>query len=395
MSGKKKIALYQQILAGKQVRGPHVFFPLFHAEYQKAQNTEFELFYIVKTDNSEKLKQQYPTRELDVKNVIFLPEHNSRFKKVLEIKDLCLVLIKHRISLLHVISFTLNDPIHQLLFLQKLRVIWPVKITMSITYNGFPRAFESGYTGRFAKYLAYDKLFRAVRFDGIYSWFENVIHWVETSGIFSNAPIAKAVESRFCDVEKFHPEKKEKIIVWAGAIVSYKRPQMFINALVNIKSSAPELLNGWKVIFIGDGELTEEIRRSIDDNGLSDFVEMRPSSNTYHELINKSMVHVSTQELDHFPNLVINEAMASGCAIIATNVGRAYLFVKDGKNGYLTPTDDEQGLTQSLERFLSQSPEVWDEMMKYSRKMCETEHTPASFIKGIDAFWKQVLERKN
>jgi len=395
MSGKKRIALYQQLLAGRQVRGPHVFFPLFHSEYQKADNTEFELFYIVKTDDPEKLKRQYPTHELEAHNVIFLPEHNSRFKKLIETKDLLMLLLKHRIKLLHIISFTLNDPIHQLLFLQKLKMIWPVKITMSITYNGFPRAFDSGYTGRFEKYLAYDKLFHAVKFDGIYSWFENVIDWVKNSGIFANGPIATAVESRFCDIEKFHPEKKEKIIVWAGAIVSYKRPEMFINSLAAIKKANPQLLNGWKVIFIGDGELTQDIHQSIIANGLKDLVEMRPTSNTYYELINRSMVHVSTQELDHFPNLVINEAMAAGCAIIATNVGRAHLFVVNGDNGYLTSTDDEHGLTVSLEKFLSQSPELWERMMHNSRLLCETVHTPANFIKGIDAFWHQVLFGKN
>lgn len=394
MTSKKKIALYQQILAGRQIRGPHIFFPLFHAEYQKAENTEFELFYFIKTDNPDALRKQYPSGEFDAKNVIFLREHNSRFKTLLETKDLCLLLLKHKISLLHVISFTLQDPVYQLRFLQKINWLWPLKFTLSITYNGFPAAFESGYTGRFAKYLAYDKLFRSVRFDGIYSWFENVIQWVNTSGIFPNKPIAKAVESRFCDIGKFHPENKEKIMVWAGAIVEYKRPEMFVEALHRIRQKNPQLLDGWKAIFIGDGELKEPISEMISRYGLSDLIEMRKTSNTYYELINRSMLHVSTQSLDHFPNLVINEAMASGCAVIATNVGRAYLFVKENENGYLTPTDDTDGLTTSLERFLALTMEERQRMMDYSRKLCETVHTPATFIKGIDAFWHQVLAEK-
>ncbi len=82
---RKKIAFYQQILAGKPVRGPHIFFPLLNSEYQTSSNSEFELFYFIKTDNPQALQKQYPNRELDGKNVIFLKEHNSRFKKYLEI----------------------------------------------------------------------------------------------------------------------------------------------------------------------------------------------------------------------------------------------------------------------------------------------------------------------
>ena len=391
---RKKIAFYQQILAGKPVRGPHIFFPLLNSEYQTSTDAEFELFYFIKTDNSQALRKQYPKGELEGKNVIFLKEHNSRFKKYLEIKDLFFQLLKHKISLLHVISFTLDDPISQLLFLQKLKGILSLKITLQITYNGFPTAFNNGYTGRFSKYIEYDKLFRKLNLDGVYTWYENDIPWIEKSGIFKNKPLAATIRTRFCDIKKFHPKKKEKIMIWAGALVNYKRPEMFIEALSIVDQQNANLLKDWKALMLGDGEMHAELMSMISSKGLEKIVELRPASRNYHEDLNTCMLHVATQELDHFPSLVINEAMASGCAIIATNVGRAYLFVEQGKNGFLTPTDNASGVADSLIKFLSQSEENIESMMNKSRVLCETLHTPANFIKGIDSFWHNVLAEK-
>jgi glycosyltransferase involved in cell wall biosynthesis len=88
---------------------------------------------------------------------------------------------------------------------------------------------------------------------------------------------------------------------------------------------------------------------------------------------------------------VINEAMASGCAVIATNVGRAHLFVRHLYNGYLTTTDDEPGLRESLISFLSLTETERATMLGNSRLLAETVHTPANFIRSIDQFWSEVI----
>jgi glycosyltransferase involved in cell wall biosynthesis len=305
-----------------------------------------------------------------------------------------LLLIKYRISILHIVSYSSSyDPIWTLKILQWLNPIWPIRKTFALTYNGVPTAFKLNYAGHHKEDIKYENLFKRIRFQGIFTWFEDVIDWAANSGVFAHPPIVRTPSSRFCDIKKFHPApNKNKIMVWAGAFVVYKRPLLFLESLAWIRQHRPELLDGWKVIFIGTGLLENDIRHFITSHDLSELVEIRKSEKNYYQLINTTMLHVSTQSIDHFPNLVINEAMASGCAVIATNVGRAHLFVKDQLNGYLTPTDDEPGLRHSLIEFLSLSDPDRQRMLDYSRKLTETVHTPDNFIRSIDAFWSEVLD---
>jgi glycosyltransferase involved in cell wall biosynthesis len=391
----KRIALYQQILANRPIRGPHVFFPLFNQAYQNSNASSHKLYYFLKTNDVESLKKQYSEGELNALGIVFIPERNHRFKVVHETLHLLWLLLKYRISLMHVISYSSShDPIWTLKVLQWLKPIWRLHKTFALTYNGVPTAFRLNYAGHHKEDIKYENLFRRIAFEGIFTWFDDVEEWANTSGVFKKIPIVRTPTSRFCDIKKFYPApNKDKIMVWAGAFVVYKRPLMFLEALANIRAQRPELLTGWKVIYIGTGLQEQEMRDAIANHGLQDIVEIRGAQKNYYELINTTMLHVSTQSVDHFPNLVINEAMASGCAVIATNIGRAHLFVQHEFNGYLTPSDDEPGLRHSLIAFLSLSDTQRDTMLKNSRLLAETVHTPDRFIQTIDAFWTEVLNR--
>lgn len=389
----KRIALYQQILANRPIRGPHVFFPLFNQAYQLSKASSHEVYYFLKTNDVEALKKQYSEGELYAPRIVFIPERNHRFKVVHETIHLLWLLLKYRISLLHVISYSSSyDPIWTLKTLHFLKPIWRLRKTFALTYNGVPTAFRLQYAGHHKEDIKYENLFRRIAFEGIFTWFDDVDEWAKTSGVFKKIPIVRTPTSRFCDIQKFYPApSKEKVMVWAGAFVVYKRPLMFLEALANIRDQQPHLLNDWRVIYIGTGALEKEMRNAIETRGLHDLVEIRGAQTNYYKLINTTMLHVSTQSVDHFPNLVINEAMASGCAVIATNIGRAHLFVQHEFNGYLTPSDDEPGLRHSLIAFLSLSEEERSTMLKNSRTLAETVHTPDRFIQTIDAFWKEVL----
>lgn len=389
----KRIALYQQILANRPIRGPHVFFPLFNQAYQNSPVAQHQIYYFLKTNDAESLKKQYAEGELNAPHVVFIPERNHRLKVAHETLHLLWLLIKFRISLLHVISYSSSyDPIWTLKILHVLKPIWRIRKTFALTYNGVPTAFKLGYTGHHKEDIKYEQLFRRIAFEGIFTWFDDVNEWANSSGVFKKVPIVRTPTSRFCDVKKFYPApNKQKIMVWAGAFVVYKRPLMFIQALAHIRDHTPHLLQGWKVIFIGTGVLENAMKTAIQELGLNDLVEIRGAQKNYYELINTTMLHVSTQSVDHFPNLVINEAMASGCAIIATNIGRAHLFVQHEFNGYLTASDDEPGLRQSLIDFLSLTEQQRNTMLQNSRHLAETIHTPDRFIQTIDAFWTEVL----
>jgi glycosyltransferase involved in cell wall biosynthesis len=371
-----------------------VFFPLFNREYQNYDKAKFELYYIIRTDSAELLRKRYTQKELDSKNIVFLKEYNNRFKRLLENLELVLRLIVLRIDILQVIQLDETlEPINTLRILQFIKRLVRIRTVFTITYNGVPTAFKNNFSGRFANDLKYKKLFQTIRFNGIYTWYAEVIEWVKNETLFIKKPITESVESRFCDITKYCPEEfKEKLIVWAGALVNYKRPEMLIEALHMVMAKDSKLLVGWKVVIIGDGIMKEQLQQLIDTGGLSGLVEICPASLNYNMLLNKASIMVSTQAIDHFPNLTINEGMSSGCIMVATNIGRVKLFVKHNVNGLLSETDDALGVANQLEILLSKNDEQMRGMMQASRQEILTNHRPDTFIEKIESFWSKILE---
>lgn len=214
----KRIALYQQILANRPIRGPHVFFPLFNQAYQLSKASSHEVYYFLKTNDVEALKKQYSEGELNAARIVFIPERNHRFKVAHETLHLLWLLIQYRISLLHVISYSSSyDPIWTLKILQFLKPIWPLRKTFALTYNGVPTAFKLQYAGHHKEDIKYENLFRRIAFEGIFTWFDDVQEWAQTSGVFKKIPIVRTPTSRFCDIQNsILPLTKKKS--WCGQV---------------------------------------------------------------------------------------------------------------------------------------------------------------------------------
>jgi glycosyltransferase involved in cell wall biosynthesis len=388
---KKNVALYQQILTKSDLRGPSYFFPMFNIAYNQEEQSRYNIIYLLKTDNKEALIKGARNKEFNAPNIIFMPERNHRFKKIHETLDLLYISFKHKLVLIHFCTFTTEDTYFPLKWISKLPSLLRPKFTLSITYNGHAPAFLNNYQGRFSKYQERHQDYKDIKWSGVLSWFTDIFEFAQKSKYFGEKPIVATVESRFCDMQVFHPEEKEKIIYWAGALETYKQPKFYLEAIRLLYEENPELIRDWKFIMLGSGPLHDMIQSFIAEHNLSSVIETLPTQPDYFKLVNKSMAHVSTQELDHFPNLVINEAMAGGCAILATNVGRIGLFVQDGANGFLSKTEDAQGIKAILEKFISMSDADRNKMLETSRHLCEQNHSPLRFIEQIDRFWGEVL----
>lgn len=388
MAKKENIALYQIMLVGRNRRGPDIFFPWFFKKYQDQQDTAFNLFYFIKTNAQNEVEEDFRSRGISLDQVVFLPVQNNRFKSSIEMWLLKRALRKNRISLLQ--TLTLDSPGEQLPQLQQLT--GKLKLTFTVTYNGIPTAFANDYDDRFEKNRQkYGKLFSEIKLDGLLSWYDDIEPFVQTSELFEQRPLVHTINSRFCDSTHYFPEKKEKLIVFASALVNYKHPMMFLEALNLVNTQSPESLSGWKVRVIGTGAEEKNVLDFIKKNQLDTLIEVTSGLSDISPILRKSMVYISTQEIENFPSLAMNEAMAAGNAIIARNVGRTQLFVKDGINGFLAETDDYQGIAKALKRYLADES-LHKPFEKSSVELCETVHTPQNFNRQIDEFWTATLK---
>ena len=380
----KRVALYQTIVAGKQKRGPHFFYPLFFNDYSKQNKSEFEVYYFIKTNNPQQIRKDFEELGFTLNRVVFFESKNHRFKSKHESWELSKALRKYQIDLFHLLTYA--NPQEELPLLLKV-VKKKIKTAFTVTYNGIPAAFESNTDPRFKKdKQKYGQLFANIPFDGLLSWYADWPDFVKGNALFAHEPEVYVIKSRYCDVRRFQPKSKKNYITFASALAPYKHPLMFLEAVILLSRWWPEIMN-WKVIICGQGEEEEKIRMQIEQEKASKWIELRPPTDDIAPLINESKVYVSCQEIDNFPSLAMNEAMAAGNAIVARPVGRTDLFVKTGVNGFIAEEDTPEGIAKAIHSFVSLNHEEQEAMMAESVKLTKEVHTSDAFIEQIDEFW--------
>ncbi|MBR3639958.1 MAG: glycosyltransferase [Clostridia bacterium] len=123
-------------------------------------------------------------------------------------------------------------------------------------------------------------------------------------------------------------------IVWCGRMIGLKHPEYPLQLAKELAEKKVD----FRLFMIGTGPLFEQCREFVDQNGLKRFVclpgSMSPEKvRRYMEFSN---VFLFTSDRNEGWGAVLNEAMNSGCAVVAgSRIGSAPFLIKDGVNGLL------------------------------------------------------------
>lgn len=160
------------------------------------------------------------------------------------------------------------------------------------------------------------------------------------------------------DIEKVLKEKKQKRIelLWVARLIDLKHPELAIEAASFLKQKG----YSFHLNIIGNGYLEDNIRRQIQNNNLSDVVTMLGSMKpdqvrTYME---KANIFIFTSDYNEGWGAVLNEAMNSGCAVLASSaIGSVPFLIEDKVNGYIYQNDNITSYLNKVEE-LVRSPEL-------------------------------------
>ena len=136
-------------------------------------------------------------------------------------------------------------------------------------------------------------------------------------------------------------------ILWAGRLIDWKHPELVIELARKLKE------NGYKfdLNIIGVGELEGSIKTSINEYCLNDCVHMLGSMNPQdvRKHMEESQVFITTSDIGEGWGVVLNEAMNSGCACVASHtVGSAGFLVKHKQNGLIYRNGDFEDLYRNV-----------------------------------------------
>ena len=393
--GKKKIAFV--LLSCSDLTGGGGAERLFcdaYDFYQKKMDAEYELYFITDESSYETLRSVGRLKMGD--RIIRLKlSPNIVFHVLCAQVQLIRTILECRFDLIHIcLPCAIYVP-----FLTVLNMISGKKIRPKITINIVDCSLAHYYLNlqavdHYGQWWHYRRFFKFVKLDGIFTWYQLFKKVVDSKLIkIRGAPIAVAARFCFTNVAHFHPSKdKRNIVVFAGRLELLKRPLFFVEAIKMAKEMAPELVQNWRFLIMGKGPIEQIIRKRIQSYQLEELVHLGYQSDMA-PIFAGSKVFISTQDYENFTSLSMLEAMASGNAIIARNVGQTHYFVKHGLNGLLLKEDTPHGLALAMLEYMRDFA-MQQRMQEESRRIATIVHTAGNFLDDIENFWRRVLDAR-
>lgn len=158
---------------------------------------------------------------------------------------------------------------------------------------------------------------------------------------------ASAVEAV---TEKFKLAPGRRRLIYSGRLTQVKRVDLLVDAFVAISAERPE----WDLVIVGGGEDQEKLQHRIPDSLKSrvTWAGFQGDQAVVSSFYRAGDALCLPSEYEPWA-LVINEAVAAGLAVVASDVvGAAAELVRDGVNGKIFKSRDLSDLTAAL-RFVT------------------------------------------
>ena len=136
------------------------------------------------------------------------------------------------------------------------------------------------------------------------------------------------------NIEELINNKKKHSILWVGRFLQWKHPEYAIGAVYLLKKRGYSV----ELNMIGEGECFCKISDMIKKLSLEDCVFLHGSKDsvTVRSFMEKSEVFLFTSDKKEGWGAVLNEAMNSGCAVVASDgTGAAPWLIEHKKNGMI------------------------------------------------------------
>ncbi len=139
-------------------------------------------------------------------------------------------------------------------------------------------------------------------------------------------------------------------ILWVGRFISWKHSEYAITLAEALRQKGYK----FKLKLIGNGELLDNSKETLSAelNGFVEFCGAMPPEQVRKEML-RSDIFISTSDFNEGWGAVINEAMNSACAVVASHaMGSVPFLIDSNKNGLIFKSGDVDDLISNVIRLL-------------------------------------------
>lgn len=155
--------------------------------------------------------------------------------------------------------------------------------------------------------------------------------------------------------------------------------------LISAWSRIHREVGDWRLVFVGSGELHDDLARQAQDAGIAN-IDFIPATQNVQEWYDRASIYAMASRYEGFP-MVLLEAMSKGLPIVAYDclTGPREL-VRDGVNGYLVTDGDEEMFADKLLALINGRTKR-DEFSRNALSMSKEFH-----IKPIAHEWEALID---
>jgi glycosyltransferase involved in cell wall biosynthesis len=168
---------------------------------------------------------------------------------------------------------------------------------------------------------------------------------------YATAPIM--VIPNGVDLDRFRPRPRvagrRRRLVFVGRLIVNKGPDVALEAFLRIERAFPDVV----LTVVGDGPMRSRLEQIAKEKGVGARVEFLGSRTDVAEILADGDLFVRPSLVEGMP-LTVLEAMATGLAVVACDVGGVRELVSDGATGYLVPPGSPDAVASALTRLLSE-----------------------------------------
>jgi sugar transferase (PEP-CTERM/EpsH1 system associated) len=209
------------------------------------------------------------------------------------------------------------------------------------------------------------------------------------------------------DTQRFHPSERGAmpetiegcpfdpsrhwIVGTVGRMAEVKDQPLLARAFIETCRRAPELRQRLRLVMVGDGPLRATAQALLSEAGLSELAWL-PGERTDIPAVMRGLHAFVLPSLAEGISNTILEAMASGLAVLATEVGGNADLVQAGVTGLLVPPARVEPMTEAL-MGLAGDPERTQAFGRAGRERVEQQFSMAAMVRTYQGVYDKELAR--
>lgn len=175
------------------------------------------------------------------------------------------------------------------------------------------------------------------------------------------------------------------VVGWVGRMTGVKRTDDVLAAVVELRRRGVDAA----LLMVGDGPDRDHVEARASELGIVRscfFLGYQEDVAGWYQAFD-TMILPSANE---GTPVVVIEALASGCPVVATSVGGVPDVVQEGVDGFLVPAGDTHAMAERLER-LAGDPELRRRMGDAGRQSMPARYAVERLVDDVDQLYRSLL----